>query len=403
MAYSLDELYRAALTGQGTGDIDFGKDNAASILTTLLANQAQMQVTGMTNATNYKINQETNQLNRELAQKQQDFDLMMWNKTNEYNSPEHQMELFREAGINPLAAYGSIVGNTSASNLVSPDLANQVATTMQAPQLQSPTIFPETPWALEAFKGVAQVSKDFADTMYKFDDLSNTKSGTASQNALNYAKANEVRTNNKLLEYNLNNTLPQQLNSSIADMQRTYQEIENLKKQGKNTDSLTEVYNEQRKKTYYEALYSLKQVSYYDKDYKLRLRNTVSGERQASAAESQADAAHENVSKSWSGLVSRIMDDAGVYNLTVDALKGMVDRFNHSNDSYELGFALSDYLGKRIENVYRNGGDITEYAKMAAIVAGGMSSLPHVLGTKLGSDINDRLNGNMPVTNPSGF
>lgn len=51
----------------------------------------------------YMGQQETNKANAELAQKQNDFNLMMWEKQNAYNSPAETMKRLTEAGINPRA------------------------------------------------------------------------------------------------------------------------------------------------------------------------------------------------------------------------------------------------------------------------------------------------------------
>lgn len=51
----------------------------------------------------YMSQQDTNKANAQLAQQQNDFNLMMWNKQNEYNSPAATMQRLVEAGINPRA------------------------------------------------------------------------------------------------------------------------------------------------------------------------------------------------------------------------------------------------------------------------------------------------------------
>lgn len=56
-----------------------------------------------------------------------------WNRQNEYNSPQAQMERYRKAGLNPNLIYGG--GNTSAGNAVQVQQAN-----MQRPEFQAPQI-----------------------------------------------------------------------------------------------------------------------------------------------------------------------------------------------------------------------------------------------------------------------
>ena len=55
---------------------------------------------------NNKAIDKTNKANMELAQYQYSKDLEMWNKQNDYNSPQQQMERFAEAGLNPNLIYG---------------------------------------------------------------------------------------------------------------------------------------------------------------------------------------------------------------------------------------------------------------------------------------------------------
>lgn len=46
----------------------------------------------------------TNRQNRDLMIQEQNWNLDMWNRQNAYNTPAHQMELMRSAGLNPAAA-----------------------------------------------------------------------------------------------------------------------------------------------------------------------------------------------------------------------------------------------------------------------------------------------------------
>lgn len=73
------------------------------------------------NKTNLQIANETNQMNRELAQGAQAHDVAMWNRQNEYNTPQAQMQRLQEAGLNPNLIYDSGAG--SAGNAGSPQKA----------------------------------------------------------------------------------------------------------------------------------------------------------------------------------------------------------------------------------------------------------------------------------------
>lgn len=76
---------------------------------------------GSQNASSIRAN---NLRNMEFALQQQDkqnqFNLDMWNRTNAYNSPSSIMERLRQAGLNPNLAYGDL-GNGMAVNIQSAD------------------------------------------------------------------------------------------------------------------------------------------------------------------------------------------------------------------------------------------------------------------------------------------
>lgn len=53
---------------------------------------------------------------QELMRRQNQFNVNMWNRSNEYNTPSNQMRLLKEAGINP-AMYDFAGGNSAASEV----------------------------------------------------------------------------------------------------------------------------------------------------------------------------------------------------------------------------------------------------------------------------------------------
>ncbi len=70
--------------------------------------------------------------NKDLADYQYDKQMEMWNAQNEYNKPANQMELYKEAGLNPHLIYGT--GSQAASG----SAGDQPA--YQASQVESPKI-----------------------------------------------------------------------------------------------------------------------------------------------------------------------------------------------------------------------------------------------------------------------
>lgn len=100
------------------------------------------------------------QQNEHLMDKGNAWDLMMWNKTNEYNAPVNQIERLREAGLNPLY-YGLDGSSANSVESVQP-LAYQRAT---APLLNNPVDA-----AYEARLKESQISNIDADTAQKGEE-----------------------------------------------------------------------------------------------------------------------------------------------------------------------------------------------------------------------------------------
>ena len=78
-----------------------------------------------TNKTNMAIHQMNNEFNAAEAQKARDFQLEMWNRQNEYNSPSAQRQRLAAAGYNPFMAQtdagsASSAGSTSAASAAPP-------------------------------------------------------------------------------------------------------------------------------------------------------------------------------------------------------------------------------------------------------------------------------------------
>lgn len=74
------------------------------------------------NKKNISQNQMNNEFNAREAQKARDFQLEMWNRTNEYNSPANQRKLRAEAGYNPYLGYDSntgVAGSTGSTSQAS--------------------------------------------------------------------------------------------------------------------------------------------------------------------------------------------------------------------------------------------------------------------------------------------
>lgn len=68
------------------------------------------------NKQNKEIMQMQNQFNAQEAQKNRDFQVDMFNRTNSYNSPKAQMQRFMEAGLNPDLMYGNGASSIAAQS-----------------------------------------------------------------------------------------------------------------------------------------------------------------------------------------------------------------------------------------------------------------------------------------------
>jgi hypothetical protein len=77
--------------------------------------------TNKTNKNNMAINQMNNEFNAAEAEKARQFQLDMWNKTNEYNTASAQRQRLEEAGLNPyLMMNGGSAGTAQSAGTTSP-------------------------------------------------------------------------------------------------------------------------------------------------------------------------------------------------------------------------------------------------------------------------------------------
>lgn len=74
---------------------------AGAVLSSILGGLFSSSSQSSANTTNLQIARETNAQNKDLFFQQLAFAKDMWQKTNEWNSPQNQMAMLRKAGINP--------------------------------------------------------------------------------------------------------------------------------------------------------------------------------------------------------------------------------------------------------------------------------------------------------------
>lgn len=79
------------------------------------SNIANILMNSHNNKQNAKQWKEYANLQRELQSSQNAWNLAQWNRQNEYNSPANQMNLLRQAGLNPNLVYGNLAGASAGS------------------------------------------------------------------------------------------------------------------------------------------------------------------------------------------------------------------------------------------------------------------------------------------------
>lgn len=114
---------------------------------------------------NYQAQREANETNVDLAREARQWNEMMWNKQNEYNTPSAQIERMKAAGLNPALMYSQ--GNVGNAGSV--------------PSSPVPQVQPVTGLGT----GIARAGDMIANTMLQYEHLKQQRA----QTELLYAKA----------------------------------------------------------------------------------------------------------------------------------------------------------------------------------------------------------------------
>ena len=139
---------------------------AAQVRAQRTANEANLAMNEQTNLMNKQIADERNHLEIEMMREQNDWNLEQWNRENEYNSPEQQMQRLRDAGLNPLLFFGgsNSSGVSGTQSAVSPP-------SLDAPIMQAGHVEPEfgnpmiTSGALNQIAGAFKNFGDYSKAM----------------------------------------------------------------------------------------------------------------------------------------------------------------------------------------------------------------------------------------------
>lgn len=165
--------------------------------------------------TSLQAQRETNETNIQLASENRSWQERMINQQNEYNSPESQMERYREAGINPYMAMAE--GNVSSG-------AQMSVPQQDAPQVQSPAGILMQAGQLQA-SIIQQTWKDTIAAASQAFDVLKTQSETYGVQAQTAATDAERRYLNAQTEQ-INSLLGSQLTKLNVDIARQRNETE---------------------------------------------------------------------------------------------------------------------------------------------------------------------------------
>lgn len=211
-----------------------------------LANEANYITTQSTNEANARIAHEANEYNRENLKLQNQWNIDQWNRENDYNSPAHQMELYLEAGINPIFALGELT-DSGAAHLESGVPAPAETATMQAAHFE-PEYDTQLGSKLSAIVSALDTMSDgaakFAELGLSSKDINSQIGLRNAQQGLANAQAGYVKaqtTNQDFLNKINNETYYSQVEAKRL-------EVENLRSQISKNESETEL-NKTRKGT----------------------------------------------------------------------------------------------------------------------------------------------------------
>lgn len=182
------------------------------------SNIANILMNSHNNKQNAKQWKEYANLQRELQSSQNAWNLAQWNRQNEYNSPANQMNLLRQAGLNPNLVYGNLAGASAGSlesagaNISSPtpnnatqvsgfgDLGVQIGNQMMQKELNDANI-EQINTETESQK-IDNAKKQF-ELNKQEETYKNQQDNIKSITDLNNSKSDEIQKNLGLIEANI--------------------------------------------------------------------------------------------------------------------------------------------------------------------------------------------------------
>lgn len=167
--------------------------------------------------------QSANRQNLKIMREQQAWQEKMWNKYNEYNTPENQLSLYQDAGYNPLTALNAMSGNSSAGSVG----------TVQSAQMQATD-----------FSGFGQAGQAIANAMLQKDliksqiDLNNANAGKSEVDTWYTKLKGEIDQQDLIIRQNM----------SEAQIKQYDANTEYVRSQKAYTDALKDMTESERKR-----------------------------------------------------------------------------------------------------------------------------------------------------------
>lgn len=164
-----------------------------------------------------------NKQNLKIMREQQAWQEKMWNKQNEYNTPENQLSLYQDAGYNPLTALNSMSGNSSAGSVGS----------VQSAQMEAAD-----------FSGFGQAGQAIANAMMQKDliqsqiDLNNANAGKSEADTWYTKLKGEIDQQDLIIRQNMSDAQIKQYEANVSY----------IKSQKEYTDALKAMSESERKR-----------------------------------------------------------------------------------------------------------------------------------------------------------
>ena len=135
------------------------------------------------------------------ADKANAYNLSMWNRQNEYNSPVAQMARLKQAGLNPMLVYGggNVTGNSASSIAQAETYANKTNTMASVEGLQALANLKQTGAQTENTQVNTGATK--ANTLATYQDIKNMQTANALQQAQLEEQQQNVQMNQLDLDY----------------------------------------------------------------------------------------------------------------------------------------------------------------------------------------------------------